>query len=125
MRISRYLAAGLIALAVNIVSLYVCVDLLGLWYLAGSTIAFIVTLLASFLLQKFWTFRERSSGRLPVQLMSYAALATVNIGVNALLMYLFVSVFAFHYLLAQVLSSGTIAVYGFVIYKLLVFAPRP
>lgn len=123
-RMARYLISGLLALLTNILLLYLCVDVLAFWYLAGSTIAFVGTLLVSFILQKFWTFREPSKGELPKQLASYGVLAVANIGVNVVLMYFLVSILGVHHLLAQILSSGTIAVYGFVIYKFFIFTSQ-
>jgi putative flippase GtrA len=123
-RMARYLTSGLIALLTNVLLLYLCVDVFAFWYLAGSTIAFIGTIFVSFILQKFWTFREPSKGELPKQLASYSALAVANIGVNVVLMYFLVSIWGMHHLLAQILSSGTIAVYGFVIYKFFIFTSQ-
>ena len=123
-RIGRYIISGLGALATNVGGLFIFVQVFHLWYLLATTLAFIVTVIVSFLLQKFWTFKERSGYRLHTQFAGYILLALVNICVNAALMYLFVSQAGIQYLLAQILSSGTIAVYGFFIYRFL-FASAP
>jgi putative flippase GtrA len=118
-RVVRYGLSGILALTTNVGLLFVCVRWLGFGYLMGTTIAFIGTVIVSFLLQKFWTFDDRSSDGVHYQLSWYLLLSFLNIFVNALLMYSFVGILHINYLLAQILSSGTIAVYGFFVYRVI------
>jgi putative flippase GtrA len=117
----RYILSGGSAALVNFSLLALLVEAFGLWYLAAAVIAFTIALLASFTLQKFFTFSNhaRSKHILTRQFVVYATIALANIAINTLIVYLLVELLSFHYLLAQVVSSATIALYSFFIYRAL------
>lgn len=117
----RYLIAGGTAFLVNIGLLFIFVDIFGLWYLIGTTLAFLGAMAVSFTMQKFLTFAERSFGRIPGQLAIYLVVNTTNLFINGLLMYLGVDILHIHYLVAQILTAAAIALYTFFIYKHFIF----
>lgn len=121
----RYIQSGSAAAAVDLSLLYVFTDILGWWYLLSATVAFIFALVVSFLMQKFWTFRnkERSGGVMAFQGSLYVTIALVNLGLNALLMYFFVDVVGLWYLLSQVISAILIAFSSFFVYRHFIFKP--
>lgn len=120
-RIARYLVSGITAAVVDLVALYLLVDVLDLWYLVGATIAFILTLLVSFSMQKWWTFEGSAANPLLTQMAGYLSLSIANIFVNAFLMYVLVSVLQVQYLVAQFFAMGIIAFYGFFAYRYWIF----
>ncbi len=117
----RYIISGSVAAGVGLLSIFVLVDVLHLWYIIATTISFVFTLIASFTLQRFWTFNDAARNALTAQFGGYLAVSFINIFVNAGLMYLFVDILALHYLLAQMLVMLIISVYGFFIYKYWIF----
>lgn len=124
-RIIRYLISGGTAAAIDIGLLYLFVKLLHFWYLGSAVAAFIITFAASFLLQKFFTFKEDSRERVPVELSTYLFVSLINLGLNTLGMYLCVGILHVHYLAAQFIVNGILAVYSYFIYKYFVFYPLP
>ena len=124
LKMLRYLISGGIAAAVDLVSLYVLTDLLWVWYLVSATIAFVLTLVTSFVLQKFWTFKNTGQGGAHRQFAGYLSLSIANLFVNAGLMYLFVTVLGIQYLAAQVAAIAIIAGYGFFLYQHWIFREK-
>jgi putative flippase GtrA len=120
-KLARYLISGGIAASVDLGSLYLFVSLMHLWYLLATTLSFILTLVVSFVLQKWWTFKDSSTASLPRQASSYLALSVVNVFVNAGLMYVLVHTLGMQYLVAQFLVIGVIALYGFFLYRYWIF----
>ncbi|TSC56673.1 MAG: GtrA family protein [Parcubacteria group bacterium Greene0416_79] len=120
-RVWRYIVSGGTAAVVDLTALYALTDWLGVHYLLSATLAFLVAFLVSFTLQKFWTFEETSTHRIPTQLTLYLVIAAANTLVNAGLMYLFVDVFGLWYLLAQIIAGAVIACYGFLLYHYVIF----
>lgn len=120
-RVARYVIAGGGATALNLFLLYLGTAILGWWYLAASGISFAIANIASFLLQKFWTFGNRSIRDAPLQFISYILLSLINIGINLCLMYTFVEWLRIPYLLAQMLSAGLIALESFFAYRAFIF----
>ncbi len=117
----RFLIAGGTAFAVNFVTLFILKNYFGIWYLSAAVASFTVAFVASFLLQKFWVFKNDSVENQEKQLGIFLLTALFNLGINTLLMYCFVDYLAFHYLFAQVMASAIIAVYSFILYKYVVF----
>lgn len=121
MRIVKFLCTGGIGATVNLGTLFILVDICGIQYLIGSALAFCGAAVVGFLLQKYWTFAERSSERATVQFGLYVSIAVANICVNTLLVLLLVEWFEAHYLVAQFIGAGMVAVSSFVMYQRLVF----
>src|SRR3989338_4767276 len=89
----KYLFAGGTAAAVNLMLLYVLTDIIGVWYLTSSVVAFIASFITSFVLQKFWTFRDPGLGRIKKQFAIYIVLGAINFFSGPALLYVFVDVF--------------------------------
>jgi putative flippase GtrA len=121
--LTRYGVSGIIGALIQIVSLYVWVSLLGFehTYLLGLVLGFILALIATFLLQKYWAFKDTESKSIPHQLLYYSLVAVSGLALNALLLagakllLTSYSVDFFHgwYLMVQTLITGLVAVFNF------------
>lgn len=116
-RIIRYLFAGGAGFLVHLGVLFALSELLDVWYLLATTTGFIVAFVVSFSLQKFWTFRNNSIEKIKKQSVQYLFVAVLNLVMNNLLMFLLVEVAHLWQVYAQILTSGTIAIFSFVIYS--------
>ena len=122
MRTLRYLVSGSIGLSVNLGLYRALVQFVHAQYLVGSVIAVSVSTIVGFLLQKYWTFEERSHERMRTQFMLYAGLSLCNLGINTLIVYLLVEYADAHYLIAQAVGAGLVACVSYVVYKRYIFA---
>jgi len=123
-QVLRFLVAGGLAFAVNIVSLYALTDFLHIHYLVSTVLAFLIAFNVSFILQKFWTFRDHSKDNVHVQLQLYLGMQLINLGLNATLMYIFVEYLHIWYVLSQTIIALMLAVAAFLINKAYIFKPR-
>lgn len=117
----KFLATGLIGISVNL-GTYELLLKLGVNYLWGSVLALSTSTVVGFILQKYWTFGERSRERAWAQFVLYASVAVVNLGINAAIVYLVSGVFSFPPLFAQALGAAVIAVLSFTVYRYVIFA---
>ncbi len=85
----RFLLAGGIATLTHLILFSLLLRIGGLYPVVASTIGFLVAFVASFLLQKYWTFREHSRERTPQQARTFFTLQLVNLVVNGVLVELF------------------------------------
>ena len=120
-KILRYLFSGGTAFGVNFFFLYAFTEWIGFHYLISVVVAFLIALIVSFILQKFWTFQDNSKANLHRQMLIYMVLAVTNTSLNTLLVYFFVEYGGWHYLLGQFFSSGLIAVESFFVYQVFIF----
>jgi len=121
-KVVRYLGTGCVGLFVNLGSYHLLVAALGVPYLPGSMIAIALSTVVGFLLQKYWTFAERSRADAPRQFALYAGLALWNLALNTGIVFLLVEYAALHYLIAQAIGAGVVAVSSFFVYHYYIFA---
>ena len=122
-RVVRFLFSGGLAAAANIIPLFVLVHFFYIWYLLAAVVAFITAVAVSFMMQKFFTFNDYTRHKINQQTSLYLGVQIFNLCFNTLLMYVGVDLLHIQYLIAQVLISGSMAVYNFFVYKHLVFTP--
>lgn len=118
-RVSKYILSGVIATSAALAALVFFREVVGLWYLYSSTIAFLVGFTSSFLLQKFWTFNEPTNSGAHKQLMWFLIVSLINLVINGVGMYVFVDVFGIWYFLSQVCVTTFIAVWSFFAYRVI------
>jgi putative flippase GtrA len=120
-KIVRYIISGGTAAVTNLLLLFLLVQFLQIHYLIASMLAFLCAFGVSFTLQKFWTFNNRETARAHTQLALYLAITLANLGVNTLLMYVFVTELGLWYLLAQIIAGALVALYSYFVYQKFVF----
>lgn len=117
----RYLFAGGVAFVTNLILLFVFAHYFHLWYLTASTFAFIVSVIVSFMMQKFVTFRDRTTERIHHQVVMFIGIALFNMTANGAIMFSFVDLRHIPYMIAQVFSSGFIALWSLMVYRYIIF----
>ncbi len=120
-QVLRFGISGGIAVLLGLVSIYVLTDIFHVWYVVSSIIAFTITFLVSFSMQKFWTFREKTISRIPVQGSLSLMLGGLNFVLNVILIYILVDFLHISYLIAQVIIYAFFGALDFFIYKLVIF----
>ena len=124
MRVLKFFFSGVIGLGVNL-GVFHLLFVLGVPYLAGSVAAFLVAMIVGFILQKYWTFGERSQKRVQKQFLLYVMLTLCNLAVNTLIVYVLVEYASAHYLVAQTIGAGSVALTSYVIYRRYIFTGTP
>jgi len=117
----RFGISGVTSSLAGVLILYVCTGIFGMWYVASSTIGFCGAFIVSFTLQKFWTFRESSLHRMPLQSLQSIIVAACNLALNTGLMFIFVQRFQIQYLLAQCIVYLSLGMLDYGIFKLIIF----
>lgn len=115
----RYIISGLTASAVMLGSLVFFREILGIWYLYSSTLAFILAFIISFLLQKFWTFRNLSVSNAHKQMVLFLIVSLINLGINGLGMFILVDKIGIWYFISQIFVTAFIAIWSFFAYRII------
>jgi putative flippase GtrA len=110
----QFVKFGIVGVSNTLITLAVYTVLLkvfGVWYLAASAIGFIVGAVNGFLLNRRWTFSEHVGDALtPVR---WGVVQTCGLGINELLLYVFVHDASLDKLLAQVCATAFVTVTTF------------
>lgn len=116
LKFGKSLIAGGVGALTNLAVLFVLHGLADVWYLLASVVAFSSGVLANFLLQKVWVFVMHDTDRLTTEVAMFFLLGGLNLLLNTTGMYLLVSFLGMHYLVAQFLLAGSLAVLNFSLY---------
>jgi len=122
LRVVRYLISGGTAAFVDLLFIYIFTSVIGIWYLYSGILAFLVAFSVSYVMQKFWTYTDHSMDRWKSQLVTYfMIIISTNVGLNTLLLYIFVDHLHINYIVAQFFISGIIAIMNYFLYQSFVF----
>jgi len=119
----RYIIAGSIGAFVNLVSMYILTGVLQIWYVSSATLAFIVSLLVTFFIQKMWTFGDTlfQTKHAMRQAFFYTLSSVSFLVLNIVILYVLVEFFHLWYLFAQFISLGSVALGSFLFNKTVTF----
>jgi putative flippase GtrA len=117
----RFFFSGGMGAFTQIFFLYFFTEIVGLWYLISAIIAFCISVVVSFSLQKSLTFNHETSRKAHTQIVLYCMNALMNVCINTLILYFLVDILHAYYLLAQLISSLLIAGLSFFVYKRFIF----
>ena len=116
----RYLVAGGIAFSADYIGFLVLHYIIGFSSPMSGVMSFMVGLVISFTLQRFWVFRGDSNQLVKREIIGYSILAVVNFFVTAyglvLLDYLKVPAF-----LAKLMIVFVIMIWNYLLYKNVIF----
>jgi len=122
----RYAISGVLAGVVNLGTTALLAHYTGLHYLTIVSIAFLFAVVASFGLQKFFTFRDHHLSPAPRQLAVFALVASVNLVINGFFVFLLVHVTGTDLLvLDQAIAALGIACYSFFLFRYGIFRHAP
>lgn len=117
----KFFCTGVFISILDIFFLFVFHDLLFLNIIYSTSLAFLLSFLLSFFLQKKWTFREFNQQKTRKQLSLYLLNAFLGLNLNGSLMHLLVRRFAWWYIFSQLFVNVIIGLYNFIVYKYLIF----
>lgn len=120
----RFFLCGITSAGINIFALYIFTDVVGIWYLYSSILAFLISLITSFLLQKFIVFKDRKTHDLPQQFSKFSLALILGTITNTILIYIFVEWFNIWYILSQIMAGIFVMVQNFLLYKIYIFKKR-
>ncbi|PIR84918.1 hypothetical protein COU16_00155 [Candidatus Kaiserbacteria bacterium CG10_big_fil_rev_8_21_14_0_10_47_16] len=120
----RYLISGGIAATTNVGILFLLVHFGDLHYLPASVLAYLLAIVVSFTLQKFWTFQDKPTHDVHTQFSRYIIVVVMNLLLNTAIMYILVDTFSVWYILAQIVATALVAITGYFAYRHFVFKER-
>ena len=117
-----YLAVSVLALGVDMLVLAALVQGLHMPAVAAACISFCAGLLVSYALSVTWVFRHRRFKGRRLEFASFAALGTLGLAVNTIVMSLAIRLGGLHYLLAQGLATAVVMLVTFAVNRAWAFS---
>ncbi len=104
-QVMRFLSAGGLGVLLYYLILYILTDVAGVWYMVSAVIASIVNYISNFVLQKFWTFKNKDTKNIHWQASKYAVMTVFLFVANLFLLYVLVEYARLWYLAAQIIVT--------------------
>jgi len=112
-RVARFLISGGLVIAAYYAPYYVLTEFCGVWYLLSSIVASIISSVINFILQKFWTFENKSRVNMHLQVIQFCVVSIGYTAANGGMLYVLVGKLHLHYLLAQIIVSSIIGILSY------------
>lgn len=119
--ILRYFICGITAASANILSLYLFTDTFGIWYLYSSILAFFLSLIISFVLQKFVVFRDTGIDKIHRQFSKFFIVAVLGVITNTVLVFVCTDIIDIWYIISQIIAGFFVMIQNFILYKFFIF----
>lgn len=117
----KFFIAGLAAGSIDLILLFIFHDLLNINIVFSTSIAFLLSFLFSFYLQRVWTFENKDGAKVPKELVLYMLNAFLSLNINGFSMHFLTTEIHVWYLLAQIIVNIFLGTLNFFIYKFIIF----
>ncbi len=104
-RFIKFNLVGLSGVVVN-EGLLVILASAGVYYIYASTFAIEVSIISNFILNDFWTFRDRRHGHMAARLLKFNGLMIVGLAVNLLILFAGTSYLYINYAVSNLVGIG-------------------
>jgi len=101
-----YGAASICALAVDMSLLWMLVRFLGFGYIAAATLSFLAGASVAYILSVRLAFRDHRLNDRRTEFITFVAIGTLGLAVNAGVIAVAINYFGLHYLLAKFVAAG-------------------
>lgn len=112
----RFLFSGGTTAIIHIGTVYILSHVFSVWYLYATITGFLCAVGFSFVMQKFFTFRNMDMQAIRIQLFLFSFIAVMNFIANGALMFYFVEYINLIPIVAQLTTSVIIAVWSYLVY---------
>ena len=112
-RFQKFVAVGVVGLAVNQGGLAFLHGGIAVAVVAASPVAIFLSMLVTFYLNEAWTWHDRGSGRIISRAMYYVPINVGGLLINWSILYWLHAEFSMHYLIANLFGAGVAAIWNF------------
>lgn len=117
----RYIFVGGAAFIVDFGSLYILTDIFGIYYLLSAAIAFILGLIANYLLSISWVFNRRTMNNRLSEFTIFTTIGIIGLGLNEVLIWFFTDYVGLFYLISKIIAAIIILFWNFFARKYALF----
>ena len=115
---TKFAGVGLVAFVIDWSTMTFLTEVFGVHYLASTTIGFIVSVIFNYFASMRFVFERREGMSRKREFTIFVTLSVIGLGLNNLLMFLFVDMAHIDYRAAKVLATAVVTVFNFVTRKI-------
>ena len=119
-KIIKFCIVGGINTLITLILFYILNKILGVNYIFSTVIGYLIGMINSYILNKKWTFHDDDK-RVVFQFVKFAVVNSISLGINLLIMYIFVDKLHMDSMLSQICATGFTTLSNFIGSKVVVF----
>lgn len=120
-QMARYSASGFVAFSIDIGSLFLLSEYLGIHYLLAAIISFCLGILTIYYLSVTWVFNKRSFLKRHHEFGVFAVIGLIGLGLNELFIWIFTEFADHHYLVSKMIATILVYFWNFFNRKYILF----
>lgn len=117
-QIFKFCVVGGTAFLIDYGVMIALTELCGINYLISSGISFVVSVIYNYILSVRWVFEVDENGDKRKEFVIFIVLSLIGLGLNQLLMWVFVSMIHIFYMVAKIIVTAIVMLYNFITRKL-------
>ena len=99
----KFCLVGSTGALIHLGLLYSLTEVFHIWYMVSSAAAFMVAVANNFVLNKYWTFRDKTP-QIPRQFVVYTVVNSISLGINLSVLYILTEYTGMWYMTAQIIA---------------------
>lgn len=116
----KFAIVGILNTIITVTLFFLLYKLCNIYYIFSTILAYSAGILNSYLWNKYWTFRIKKSS-IVRELLKFLTINLIGLGLNTILMILFVEILKTEKILAQIFTVGFVMILNFLGSKFWVF----
>lgn len=117
----RYIFVGGVAFLLDFGTLYYFTEYLGIHYLLSAALAFLLGLVANYLLSITWVFNNHTLDNKVSEFGVFALIGIIGLGLNEVIIWFFTANVHFYYMFSKIISAVIVLFWNFFARKYLLF----
>lgn len=117
-----YLLVGGGATIVEWLCFWIFSNYIGIQYLVATTLAFIASTFANWLLGRLFAFKDEAKNtNIIKEILSIYLVSVIGLGLNLVIMYVMVERFIINAMISKIMATGLVFFYNYFVRKLLIY----
>ena len=100
--------------------LFILTEFFNIHYLISGAISFTASVISNYILSVRWVFDARTDVNKAQELTVFIGLSVIGLGLNQVLMWIFVDKLNIYYMLSKIIATAIVMVYNFITRKLFI-----
>ena len=100
----KFAIVGAIGTVINLSILFILTEFFNLYYLISEIIAFLVSVLNNYILNKLWTFKEKIQEKLVRKYFKFSLICVISLVLNISVLFILVEYFYLLYIIAEIIA---------------------
>lgn len=119
-QIIRFGFVGGSAFVIDAGLLFLLTEFWGIHYLLSGMLSFTASVIYNYILSVKWVFDAKKHNNKTQELVVFIGLSVIGLGINQLLMWLFVDMIHIYYMISKIIATCVVMVYNFVTRKIFI-----